>query len=273
MPLLKVTHLGKTYRQLGGAPTPAIHDVSLSVKGGQFVSLVGPSGCGKTTLLMCIAGLTKPSEGAILLSGRALLGPPPNLVLVFQEFNKSLFAWRTVLGNVLFGLEARPGASGHRSKLEERARHFIKLVGLEGFENHYPWELSGGMQQRVAIARALAHEPQVLLMDEPFGSVDALTRLELEDTLLRLWEELKTTILFVTHDIEEAIYLSDMIYVLSARPCRILGQIELKLKRPRNQLTSREESLFIDYRHEIYEMISRETMNARAQAASPPKGI
>jgi NitT/TauT family transport system ATP-binding protein len=217
---------------------------------------------------MCIAGLTRPSEGTIHLSGRELLGPPPDLVLVFQEFNKSLFAWRTVLGNVLFGLEARPGANrgGHRSKLGERARHFIKLVGLEGFENHYPWELSGGMQQRVAIARALAHEPQVLLMDEPFGSVDALTRLELEDTLLRLWEELKTTILFVTHDIEEAIYLSDVIYILSARPCQILGQIELKLKRPRNQLTTREESLFIEYRHEIYEMISRETANARAQA-------
>jgi NitT/TauT family transport system ATP-binding protein len=153
---------------------------------------------------MSIAGLLAPTSGRIIVKGREVSGPPPNLVLVFQEFNKSLFAWRSVLGNVLFGLEAR----GKPSRVERvKAEALIELVGLKGFENHYPWELSGGMQQRVAIERALAYAPEVLLMDEPLGSLDALTQLELEDTLLKLWEELGTTILFITHDIEEAIYL------------------------------------------------------------------
>jgi NitT/TauT family transport system ATP-binding protein len=183
-------------------------------------------------------------------------GPPQNLVLVFQEFNKSLFAWRSVLGNVLFGLEAKRRFS---DDAEEKARHLIKLVGLEGFERHYPWELSGGMQQRVAIARALAYEPEILLMDEPFGSVDALTRLDLEDTLLRIWEDLGTTILFVTHDIEEAIYLSDTVYVLTRRPSRVVQQITVALNRPRNQLATRADMKFMEMRNQIYRQISNET--------------
>ncbi|MGH7832699.1 MAG: ABC transporter ATP-binding protein, partial [Candidatus Binatia bacterium] len=172
----------------------------------------------------------------------------------FQEYNKSLFAWKSVLGNVLFGLEARGKASGDA---RDRARRLIRLVGLDGFERHYPWELSGGMQQRVAIARALAYEPEILLMDEPFGSVDALTRLELEDTLLRIWEDLKTTILLVTHDIEEAIYLSDRIYVLSRRPSKIMQKIAVDLSRPRNQLSTRADATFMELRNEIYRQISQ----------------
>jgi NitT/TauT family transport system ATP-binding protein len=183
-------------------------------------------------------------------------GPPPNLVLVFQDFNKSLFAWRTVLGNVRFGLEAR----GHRSHQDEgKARSLIDLVGLKGFEKHYPWELSGGMQQRVAIARALAYEPEVLLMDEPFGSLDALTRLELEDTVLKLWEELSTTILFITHDIEEAIYLSDRILLLSQRPSRIIEELPINFSRPRNQMLTRAQPSFMEIRNSIYQRIRNES--------------
>ena len=253
MHLLEVEALSKSYRQIGGESTLAIGEISFQVEKGEFVSLVGPSGCGKTTLLMCIAGLIPASSGMVKVNGAGISGPPKNLVLVFQEYNRSLFAWRSVLGNVLFGLEVRGKLS---SEAEDRARHLIGLVGLEGFERHYPWELSGGMQQRVAIARALAYGPEVLLMDEPFGSVDALTRLELEDTLLKLWQELKTTILFVTHDIEEAIYLSDRICLLSRRPSRVVRRIEIRLERPRNQLTTRADRRFVELRNDIYKQIT-----------------
>ena len=253
MAILEVQALSKSYRQTGGETTVAIDSISCAVEAGEFVSFVGPSGCGKTTLLMSIAGLLAPSAGRIVVNGKEVAGPPPNLVLLFQEYNKSLFAWRSVLGNVRFGLEAR----GKRSvAAENKARSLIELVGLSGFENHYPWELSGGMQQRVAIARALAYEPEVLLMDEPFGSLDALTRLELEDTLLRLWAELKTTILFITHDIEEAIYLSDRIWVLSRRPSRIMDEITIAFPRPRNQLSTRADARFMEIRNDIYRKIS-----------------
>ena len=253
MPLLEVQGLSKSYRQLGGETTLAIENVSFQVEAREFASLVGPSGCGKSTLLLTIAGLLPPSSGRLSVNGHEVNGPPPNLVLVFQEFNKSLFAWRSVLRNVLFGLEARGQSSRHG---EAKARSLIELVGLKGFEDHYPWELSGGMQQRVAIARALAYEPEVLLMDEPFGSLDALTRLELEDTLLDLWEELGTTIVFVTHDIEEAIYLSDRICVLSRRPSRIVETIEVDLERPRTQVGTRGNARFMELRNEIYRQIS-----------------
>ena len=253
MHLLEVEALSKSYRQIGGESTLAIGEISFQVEKGEFVSLVGPSGCGKTTLLMCIAGLIPVSSGMVKVNGAGISGPPKNLVLVFQEYNRSLFAWRSVLGNVLFGLEVREKFS---REAEDRARPLIGLVGLEGFERHYPWELSGGMQQRVAIARALAYGPEVLLMDEPFGSVDALTRLELEDTLLKLWQELKTTILFVTHDIEEAIYLSDRICLLSRRPSRVVRGIEIRLERPRNQLTTRADRRFVELRNDIYKQIS-----------------
>lgn len=255
MHLLEVAALSKSYRQIGGESTVAVQEISFEVDKEEFVSFVGPSGCGKTTLLMCIAGLIPPSSGAVKVKGMEINGPPQNLVLVFQEYNKSLFAWRSVMGNVLFGLEVRGRIS---RDAEDKARHLIDLVGLEGFERHYPWELSGGMQQRVAIARALAYEPEVLLMDEPFGSVDALTRLELEDTLLRLWKELKTTILFITHDIDEAIYLSDRICVLSRRPSRVVQRIDVHLGRPRNQLATRADPGFVELRNEIYKQISDE---------------
>ena len=255
MPILEVQGLSKSYRQAGGETTAAIGNISCQVEAGEFVSFVGPSGCGKTTLLMTIAGLLAPTSGRVLVKGKEVAGPPPNLVLLFQEYNKSLFAWRTVLGNVRFGLEAR---GNHSASAAQNARDLVELVGLKGFENHYPWELSGGMQQRVAIARALAYEPELLLMDEPFGSLDALTRLELEDTLLRLWAELRTTILFITHDIEEAIYLSDRIWVLSRRPSRIIQELSVDFRRPRDQVTTRAEARFMEIRNDIYRQISKQ---------------
>ena len=253
VPILEVQGLSKSYRQAGGETTVAIGNISCQVEAGEFVSFVGPSGCGKTTLLMSIAGLLPPTSGRVLVKGREVAGPPADLVLLFQEYNKSLFAWRSVLGNVRFGLEAR---GDHSAGAAKKAGDLIELVGLKGFENHYPWELSGGMQQRVAIARALAYEPEVLLMDEPFGSLDALTRLELEDTLLRLWQELRTTILFITHDIEEAIYLSDRIWVLSRRPSQIIQELKIDFTRPRDQVTTRAEARFMQIRNDIYRQIS-----------------
>jgi NitT/TauT family transport system ATP-binding protein len=253
VPILEVQGLSKSYRQAGGETTVAISNISCRVEAGEFVSFVGPSGCGKTTLLMTIAGLLSPTSGRIFVKGREVAGPPADLVLLFQEYNKSLFAWRSVLGNVRFGLEAR---GDHSAGAARKAGDLIELVGLKGFEKHYPWELSGGMQQRVAIARALAYEPEVLLMDEPFGSLDALTRLELEDTLLRLWQELRTTILFITHDIEEAIYLSDRIWVLSRRPSQIIQELKIAFPRPRDQVTTRAEARFMQIRNDIYRQIS-----------------
>jgi NitT/TauT family transport system ATP-binding protein len=254
--MLEVRLLGKEFQPLTGSPLAALGGVSFRVEAGQFVSVVGPSGCGKSTLLQCLAGLMRPTSGQVFFDGSEVTGPPEGLILLFQEYNKSLMAWRSVLGNVRFGLEGRKGVS--RAEIDADARRHLELVGLRGFEQHYPWELSGGMQQRVAIARALVRKPEVLLMDEPFGSLDALTRIELEDTLLRLWETLRTTILFVTHDIEEAVYLSDRIYVLSRRPARVIEELDVKLPRPRNQLTTREGPRFIQHRHHIFELISRE---------------
>jgi NitT/TauT family transport system ATP-binding protein len=253
--MLEARGLRKEFQPLSGPPLTALGDVSFRVEAGQFVSVVGPSGCGKSTLLLCLAGLLRPSAGQVLFEGREVAGPPEGLILLFQEYNRSLMAWRTVLGNVRFALEGRPGP---RRALDAEARRYLELVGLGGFERHHPWELSGGMQQRVAIARALARKPEVLLMDEPFGSLDALTRIELEDTLLGLWDALHTTILFVTHDIEEAVYLSDRVYVLSRRPAHVIEEIEVKLPRPRQQLTTREDARFITHRHRIFELIARE---------------
>jgi NitT/TauT family transport system ATP-binding protein len=254
--VLEVRGLKKEFQALSGKPVLAVEDFCFRVEAGQFVSIVGPSGCGKSTLLQCIAGLSPPTAGQVLLHGREVRGPPEGLILLFQEYNKSLMAWRTVFKNVRFGLEN--SSNLNRSEIDAETQRFIELVGLSGFESHYPWELSGGMQQRVAIARALARRPEVLLMDEPFGSLDALTRMELEDTLLRLWESLHATILFVTHDIEEAVYLSDRVCVLSGRPSRLLEEIAVKLERPRNQLTTREDPRFIQARHRIFKLISKE---------------
>jgi NitT/TauT family transport system ATP-binding protein len=230
----------------------SVNDFSFEAYQGELISIVGPSGCGKTTLLMCIAGLIKPSTGRVLVDGDIVNGPPRQMVMIFQNYVNSLFPWRTVLGNILFALENR--SIPHRKQLEI-ADEFLKRLGLGDFAVHYPWELSGGMQQRVAIARGLAYGSEVILMDEPFASVDAQTRADLEDFLLSVWNSYVKTILFVTHDIDEAVYLSDRVIVLSQRPSRMLADITVNLNRPRDQIKTKGDKDFIQIRNRIYEMI------------------
>jgi NitT/TauT family transport system ATP-binding protein len=206
----------------------ALEDINLVVKPAEFLCIVGPSGCGKTTLLRMIAGLDYPSSGEIILDGNQVTGPSPDRGMVFQEF--SLFPWKTVLKNVEFGLEIL-----EVPERQQIAEEYIELVGLQGFEQSYPYELSGGMKQRVAIARALATNPAILLMDEPFGSVDAQTRNILQEELLEIWARTKKTILFVTHSVDEAVYLGDRILVMSTRPGRIIECMQVTLPRPRKR--------------------------------------
>jgi NitT/TauT family transport system ATP-binding protein len=213
--MLEIKSITKTYGT-GESAITAIADVSFTVADGEFVCVVGPSGCGKTTLLKCIAGLLRPSGGEVVLRGRRLTEPPPELALVFQEYSRSLMPWTSVRNNVLLPLRHKKLPRQHRKRLVEEA---LAAVGLTRFIDHYPWQLSGGMQQRVAIARALAYQPSILLMDEPFASVDAQTRADLEDLVLRVREEFAITILFVTHDIDESVYLSDRIVGRTSRTC------------------------------------------------------
>jgi NitT/TauT family transport system ATP-binding protein len=226
---IEIDRLGKTYEDLPRSRTAVFDDVSLAIEDGEFVSLVGPSGCGKSTLLLCVAGLEAQSHGEVRLEGKPVTRPGPDLAIVFQEY--ALFPWRTVMRNVEYGLEAAgiPARQRH-----ERAKAMLVLVGLEGFEDYWPHELSGGMRQRVAIARALVTDPKVLLLDEPFGALDALTRSSLQKELSRLCQATKKTVLFVTHSINEAVYLSDRIALLSKRPATIRLEIGIGLKRPRD---------------------------------------
>ena len=216
----------------------ALESINLEVKENEFLCFIGPSGCGKTTLLRLIAGLDHPSSGKIILDGKEIKGPSPDRGMVFQEF--SLFPWRTVIKNVTFGLEIQGIDREEQYKI---AKEYIELVGLKGFENRYPYELSGGMKQRVAIARALATEPAILLMDEPFGSVDAQTRNILQEELLEIWKRTKKTILFVTHSVDEAVYLADRVAVMSARPGCLVKCLDIDIPRPRKR-TSVEANAF-----------------------------
>jgi NitT/TauT family transport system ATP-binding protein len=227
----------------------ALDGISLDVAAKEFVVIVGPSGCGKSTLLRIAAGLTPPTAGEVVMDGAAVTAPPARLVYLFQQYSKSLFAWRTVLENVMFPLEATPRAQ--RSRQREQCLQYLRQVGLDGFEEKYPWQLSGGMQQRVAIARALAAEPDVLLLDEPFSAVDALTRMELQSLVLDLWQAKGFTAVLVTHDVEEAIFLADRVVVLSGRPSTVSQIVPVPLPRPRNQLTTRENRRFLELRHHL----------------------
>ena len=233
----------------------AIDDISFDVPDRRFLSLLGPSGCGKSTILRMLAGLIGPTHGRVAFHGERVTEPPPGMVYVFQQYTKSLFPWLTVLGNVDFG--ARSPHARRRGKPAGRAEcmETLRLVGLEEHAHKHPWQLSGGMQQRVAIARALVARPEVLLMDEPFSALDALTRESLQDLLLQLWSELGLTIVFVTHDIAESIYLSDEIVVLSRAPSRVLKRLCVDIPRPREQLTTRESPRFLAYRRELYDMV------------------
>lgn len=227
----------------------AFDDISLDVAPSEFVAIVGPSGCGKSTLLRIAAGLMPPSAGEVRLDGRLIDAPPPRVVYLFQQYAKSLFSWRTVLQNVMFPLESAPRSE--RAQLRARCAEYLQQVGLAGFESKYPWQLSGGMQQRVAIARALAAEPRVLLLDEPFSAVDALTRMELQSLVLDLWRQNGFTAVLVTHDVDEAIFIADRVAVLSARPTTLSQIVPVALPRPRHQLTTREDRRFLELRHHL----------------------
>ena len=226
---LTVSGVSKTFAASDGGAVHALDDVSLEVREGEFVSIIGPSGCGKSTLFQIIGGLLTADRGAVQVNGKALNGAPRDIGMVFQE--ESTFPWRTVLDNVAFPLELAGLGKGER---EDKARHFIRLVGLDGFERKFPDELSGGMRQRTAIARTLAFQPSILLMDEPFASLDEQTRILLGDKILQIWRELKQTTLLITHNITEAVQLSDRVAVMTYRPGRIKRFIEIDLPRPRS---------------------------------------
>ncbi len=251
--LLRVDALTKSYRSRSGVVS-AIREITFGVSAGEFVSVVGPSGCGKTTLMMCIAGLNPRSGGSVTLRGRSVDAPPPGLAVVFQDYSRSLFPWLTVEANVALPLRDRglPDA-----EVRATVQRSLEMVALGGAAKLHPWELSGGMQQRVAIARGLAMAPDVFIMDEPFASVDAQTRAELEDLLLDVWSELKTTVLFVTHDIDEAVYLSDRVIVLSQGPSVVRAEIDVPLPRPRDQLATKELPLFARLRHDVFTLVMK----------------
>lgn len=235
----------------------ALEDFNLSVSEGEFVSIVGPSGCGKSTFLHIVGGFESRSGGTITLAGEPVSKPGPDRGMIFQDY--SLFPWRTVLGNVAWALEVKGLSKAERTEI---ARKYIAMVGLSKFENSYPGELSGGMQQRVALARTLAYEPRILLMDEPFGALDAQTRELMQEELTDIWQVDRRTVLFVTHDIEEAIYLSDRIIVFTARPGRIKADIRVNLPRPRSA-SMRKSKAFADLHGEIWDMLRDEVLRTQ----------
>jgi NitT/TauT family transport system ATP-binding protein len=252
--MLKVEHLGKTYGE-GEDAVEAIADIDLDVGENEFVCIVGPSGCGKTTLLKCMSGLLAPTSGEISLHDERIDGPPEKMALVFQEYGRSLYPWMSVRQNVAFPLRRKKLGKQEASRLVERA---VESVDLTGFLDRYPWELSGGMQQRVAIARALAYQPEILLMDEPFASVDAQTRADLEDLILDVRRQYGVTVVFVTHDIDESVYLGDRIVVLTPSPTKVLETLDVDLPAERDQLETKEQPEFARLRAHVYRSIKRE---------------
>ncbi len=226
----------------------AFRNVELSIKSTEVLTIVGPSGCGKTTLLRCIGGLSNPSSGQVLIDGEPIRSPREGVAIVFQHFG--LLPWKTVVGNVAFGLKI---AGAPRQLINERLDHYIRLVGLSGFENHYPYQLSGGMQQRVGLARALATDPEILLLDEPFASVDAQTREVLQEELLHLHDRERKTMIFITHSIDEAIILGDRVAVMASRPGRIKEVLSVDFPRPRDPAAVRAQARYTEIRNHIWE--------------------
>jgi NitT/TauT family transport system ATP-binding protein len=236
------------------APLDILRSISFEVREREFVSIVGASGCGKTTLLRMLGGLLRPTEGAVRFRGQPITRPRQELAIVFQDYGKALLPWRTVAGNVELALEARRLPRRDWPEIVER---LLKQVGLADRATAFPLQLSGGMQQRLQIARCLAQSPQVLLMDEPFGALDAMTRQTLQDEVARLAAESGTTVVFVTHDLEEAIYLGDRVMAMESHPGRIGEVVEIDLPRPRDQLTTREDARFLAYRHRLFNLLPR----------------
>ena len=261
--MLDVRDLNKTYTSTNGS-TEAIRNLTFEVRSGEMVCIVGPSGAGKTTLLRCISGLLAPTGGDLTLEGETISGPPKGMAVVFQEYARSLFPWLTVAQNVELPLKEKGLGKTDRRRLVEEA---LDAVGLADVPGSYPWQLSGGMQQRVAIARAVAYEPHILLMDEPFAAVDAQTRADLEDLVRALWKRLGVTVLFVTHDIEESIYLGQRVLVLSGRPTVILEDVTIDLPDERDQITTRSDPEFARLRTHIYELVQKAKRGYRGDEA------
>ncbi len=260
MPYVEVRNISKVFRTRQ-ENLPALENVSFTMEQHGFYCLIGHSGCGKSTLLRIIDGLTEPTTGEVLLRAKVTNQPGFDRGMVFQHFN--LLPWRAVLGNVEFGLENRRMSKRER---RERAMHYIHMVGLDGFEHYYPSQLSGGMQQRVGLARALAIEPEILLMDEPFGSLDAQTRETMQTELMRIWSIEKRTVLFVTHDIEEAIFLADRVIVMGKRPGRIVDIIKVDFPRPRDE-NLRNLAGFTEMRSRVWKTLKCAASEAKASAA------
>ena len=251
--LLKVEGLQKIYDSANGS-VEAIADISFEMRPGELVCIVGPSGCGKTTLLKIIGGLLKPTSGAVELEGESVTSPPAGMAVVFQEYGRSLYPWLTVRGNVELALRHEKLSKTERTQRVEDA---LEAVGLADADDKHPWQLSGGMQQRVAIARAVAYRPEVLIMDEPFAAVDAQTRADLEDLVRTLHRERGMSILFVTHDIDESVYLGERVIVLSNRPTWVQEDIEIDLEADRDQITTRALPRFTELRTHVYEQVQR----------------
>jgi len=240
--MIEIDHVSQTFQTSGRQSHLALSDINLTIEDGAFVSILGPSGCGKSTLLYIVGGFVHPSDGVARVKGRVITGPGPDRGPVFQEF--ALFPWKNVLGNVMYGLRQQ---GVKRAEAEAQSRRLLEMVGLKGYENFYPKELSGGMKQRVAIARTLAYHPEVLLMDEPFGALDAHTRTRLQNDLLNIWERDRKTVLFVTHSVEEAVFLSDKVVVMTRSPGRIKVVVDIDLPRPRKRA-----DLLLDPRYQKY---------------------
>jgi NitT/TauT family transport system ATP-binding protein len=240
---LRVQHLGMVYER-DGESVPALEDINLDVNDGEFICVVGPSGCGKSTLLNVLAGFLPSTSGSVAIDGKAVSGPDPRRILVFQE--RGVFPWLTVEGNIGFGLSKLPSA-----QREERIAHYVQTVRLQGFEHTYPSDLSGGMKQRLQVARALAVNPDILYLDEPFGALDSITRVIMRGELLRIWQTEQRTIIFVTHDIDEAVQLADRVVVLSSRPARIKDILTIDIPHPRNISSPR----YLELRDELLRQI------------------
>jgi NitT/TauT family transport system ATP-binding protein len=264
--LLSVQGVQKVYSTSAG-PAEAVRDLTFDLGKGEFACLVGPSGSGKTTLLKVISGLMPATSGRVVLDGRVIDGPPRGMALVFQEYGRSLYPWMRVAENVELPLKAAGVPKPERTARVEEA---LEQVGLSHVPRSYPWQLSGGMQQRVAIARAIAYRPEVLLMDEPFAAVDAQTRADLEDLVRKVWKELGITVLFVTHDIDESVYLGERVIILSSSPTIILEDLRVDLPADRDQLETRSMPEFVEQRHHVYEQIQKAKRGFNADTASVP---
>jgi NitT/TauT family transport system ATP-binding protein len=261
--LVEIQRVSKSFHKTVKESTTeikALADVSLSIRENEFLSIIGPSGCGKTTLLKMIDGLIPYDSGRILIDGRQVSAPGPDRAVVFQAF--ALLPWRTVLANVEFSLELRRLPKEERTKT---ARDYLSRVGLADFENHYPHELSGGMQQRAGLARALAVNPAILLMDEPFGAVDAQTRQLLQEELLELWQSQRKTVIFITHSMDEAVYLSDRVVVMTPRPGKVAEILDVPLPRPRISEEVRRDAKFVDLTNYIWESLKKAMENHRIE--------